>query len=145
MSTPSDLEAYHRQDRASVEAYNHSRLGLGDPDAQADALKRRFRSVSRRYERSLASHRLLRTTAQVAGAAFLLFALLSAPIAVTAYLWDWPFSTTARHFLAWPSCRAARGVGLAPAFRDDPGYWFHLDADKDGIACEPWPRRAMGR
>ncbi|TIS94845.1 excalibur calcium-binding domain-containing protein [Mesorhizobium sp.] len=47
----------------------------------------------------------------------------------------------ARHLLAAPSCDAARAVGLAPARRGRPGYWSKHDADNDGIACEPWPRR----
>jgi hypothetical protein len=35
----------------------------------------------------------------------------------------------------------ARMVGLAPARRGQPGYYPQHDRDKDGIACEPWPRR----
>jgi hypothetical protein len=141
MSAPRELSTYHQEPRAVVEALSRSSLGLGDPDAKANALKRRFRSISRRYERSLASRRILRKTTQVAGGGLLLLALLSAPIAITAYLWDWPFMTTARHFMAWPNCGVAREAGLAPAFRGAPGYWLHHDVDRDGIACESWPRR----
>ncbi|HYF07345.1 MAG TPA: excalibur calcium-binding domain-containing protein [Acetobacteraceae bacterium] len=53
---------------------------------------------------------------------------------------DRSWTTEMRHFLARPSCATARAVGLAPAYRGAPGYWPHLDADHDGIACEPWPR-----
>ncbi|WP_245895183.1 excalibur calcium-binding domain-containing protein [Devosia submarina] len=35
----------------------------------------------------------------------------------------------------------ARTVGLAPAYRGQPGYHENNDADYDGIACEPKPRR----
>lgn len=44
-----------------------------------------------------------------------------------------------RHFAAYPNCMSARAVGLAPARRGQPGYWPHLDRDRDGIACEPYP------
>jgi hypothetical protein len=47
-----------------------------------------------------------------------------------------------RHLLAAPNCDSARAVGLAPANRGEPGYWPDHDRDKDGIACEPWPRRS---
>jgi hypothetical protein len=46
-----------------------------------------------------------------------------------------------RHMLAAPNCDAARFMGLAPAHRGEPGYYPRHDRDKDGIACEPWPRR----
>ena len=36
------------------------------------------------------------------------------------------------------SCDAVRAAGLAPAAIGSPGYSPHLDADSDGIACEPW-------
>jgi excalibur calcium-binding domain-containing protein len=38
-------------------------------------------------------------------------------------------------------CHAARVAGTAPLFRGEPGYEPRLDADNDGIACEPLPRR----
>lgn len=42
------------------------------------------------------------------------------------------------HFAAWPSCEAARAVGLDEAGRGEPGYWLSHDRDRDGIACEPF-------
>jgi hypothetical protein len=53
----------------------------------------------------------------------------------------WPPIVTLMHLAAFPDCRAARAVGLAPAREGEPGYWPRHDADNDGIACEPWPRR----
>jgi hypothetical protein len=53
----------------------------------------------------------------------------------------WPLSVTLRHLAAARNCDTARSVGLAPAQRGEPGYWARNDADNDGIACEPWPRR----
>ena len=53
-----------------------------------------------------------------------------------------PFSPfdTLRHFASFPNCDAARAVGLAPAMKGQPGYWSSHDRDRDGTACEPWPR-----
>jgi hypothetical protein len=39
------------------------------------------------------------------------------------------------------NCDAARAAGKAPLHRGEPGYELRLDADGDGIACEPLPRR----
>jgi hypothetical protein len=38
----------------------------------------------------------------------------------------------------YPDCSAARADGHAPIFRGQPGYRSELDADGDGIACEPY-------
>ena len=38
------------------------------------------------------------------------------------------------------NCAAARAAGAAPIHIGEPGYEPRLDADNDGIACEPWPR-----
>ena len=46
-------------------------------------------------------------------------------------------SVAIRHLVAATGCGAAREVGLAPAHRGDPGYWARLDADHDGVSCEP--------
>jgi hypothetical protein len=51
----------------------------------------------------------------------------------------WPVGTTLRHAFAGFNCASARGAGLAQARQGEPGYWSHLDADRDGIACEPGP------
>jgi hypothetical protein len=53
----------------------------------------------------------------------------------------WPPLTTVRQVLAASNCAAARAVGLAPPRRGQLGYWPRHDADRDGIACEPWRRR----
>ena len=52
----------------------------------------------------------------------------------------WPPLLTLRHFAAVFNCSAARAVGLAPAYRGQPGYWRTNDRDGDGEACEPWVR-----
>lgn len=56
----------------------------------------------------------------------------------------WPPLVTLRHWLAAPNCTAARMVGLAPARRGEPGYYWTHDRDQDGLACEDWPRRGPG-
>lgn len=39
----------------------------------------------------------------------------------------------------YPNCSFARAAGAAPIYRGQPGYRPALDADDDGIACEPYP------
>lgn len=36
------------------------------------------------------------------------------------------------------NCAAARAAGAAPIREGQPGYRVELDADRDGIACEPY-------
>lgn len=38
----------------------------------------------------------------------------------------------------WRRCDDARAAGTAPIYRGEPGYRDGLDADDDGIACEPY-------
>jgi hypothetical protein len=40
----------------------------------------------------------------------------------------------------YENCDAARADGAAPLYEGDPGYAPHLDADGDGVACEPYFR-----
>ncbi len=39
------------------------------------------------------------------------------------------------------NCGIARTFGAAPIKRGEPGYRSGLDADNDGIACEPYANR----
>lgn len=41
----------------------------------------------------------------------------------------------------YPNCAAARAAGAAPIHFGDPGYRASLDADGDGVACEPYRPR----
>ena len=43
----------------------------------------------------------------------------------------------------YPDCGVARVLGVTPIGRDTLGYRRPLDADNDGIACEPLPRRRI--
>jgi hypothetical protein len=69
-------------------------------------------------------------------------------VAISVAMWrsrpvEWTAETRRLHQAAARNCDAARAVGLAPAARGQPGYWPHLDADHDGIACEPWLGRSQ--
>lgn len=52
-------------------------------------------------------------------------------------------STEANHFLQvyYRNCASARRAGAAPLRRGEAGYRPALDADNDGIACEPYRGR----
>src|SRR5688572_26108770 len=41
----------------------------------------------------------------------------------------------------YPNCAAARAAGAAPLRFGEPGYRAPLDADGDGVVCEPYRRR----
>ena len=51
---------------------------------------------------------------------------------------DFPNSASSSAF--YPDCTAARAAGAAPITIGRPGYRPELDADHDGVACEPHPR-----
>jgi Excalibur calcium-binding domain len=66
----------------------------------------------------------------VAGAALL---VISAPIATAN-----PVAVKQQGAsVYYQNCDAARAAGVAPLYRDDPGYREELDRDADGVACEP--------
>jgi hypothetical protein len=83
-------------------------------------------------------------TLRVRGNPFSLIALLALPAIVvgpplhTYATTDWGWSLSWRHHAAWQNCATARHLGLAPARSGQPGYWPKLDADSDGVACEPY-------
>jgi hypothetical protein len=105
---------------------------------KAAELKARFRAIS--AKRGLAPKRRPPTIGQLAP--LLAFILTVVGFGYASYLADrfgswanvWP------HLNAASNCAAVRSYGLAPAPRGAPGYWPWHDRDKDGIACEPWPR-----
>ena len=105
------------------------------PDRQAQSLKARFQQVTRLIEKDKrrGAYRWILTTVAFAVGVGAVYLALEASS-------QWPALTTLKHLLAAPNCTAARAVGLAPAYRGNPGYWAKHDADNDGIACEPWPR-----
>lgn len=62
--------------------------------------------------------------------------MLLLAVAVGLVLWD--TTPITQKLNAFPNCAAARAAGKAPIMRGEPGYAWYLDADDDGIACEPW-------
>lgn len=47
-------------------------------------------------------------------------------------------SQTMRNFAYYRDCAAARAAGVAPIRRGEPGYRPALDANTNGLACEPY-------
>lgn len=111
-----------------------------DPEVGLHQLKRRSKTVSHRQDRA----RTLRRSDRWASASALVVIASVAGYRALALSSPWPSLVTLRHIGASPNCNAARAVGLATARRGEPGYWPSHDADKDGIACEPWPCRERG-
>jgi Excalibur calcium-binding domain len=95
-------------------------------------------SLSRRQRSPVAW--LRRHRHRVRMAAFAALALADFLYPVVQNLSRWPLTVALRHAAAAPNCTAARAVGLAPAWRGEPGYYLQHHDDRDGIACEPWPR-----
>lgn len=138
----SSLEEYHLEGREAARRRNLKDFGV-DAEAKADRLRDRFKRVSRRLDRTLWARRWRRTLWRWAGALLIPVGIIGGSCLAIATTSPWPISVTIRHLLAAPNCNAARAVGLAPAVRGTPGYWSRHDADDDGIACEPWPRRTL--
>jgi hypothetical protein len=103
-------------------------------DAKAAALKRRFQNVTRRIERRVRLRRLIRLAKRA-----LPFFIVAVAATYAAMNSPWPIMATVKHLASFPNCEAVRAMGLAPAYRGNPGYWLRHDADNDGIACEPPP------
>lgn len=38
----------------------------------------------------------------------------------------------------YENCAQARAAGVTPIMAGESGYRPELDADRDGVACEPW-------
>ena len=93
-----------------------------------------------RWRRSPVSW-LRRHRHQAGIAAFAALGLAALTYPLLENLSRWPLTVALRHAAAAPNCTAARLVGLAPAYRGQPGYYPQHDRDRDGFACEPWRRR----
>lgn len=109
------------------------------PEERLGRLHDDFRAVSKQFDRSWWQ--------RITGKQVCVYGLTAGFLAIGAvYLYaefkthKWPLMTTLKHVAAAPNCSAARAVGLAPARRGQPGYYFRHDRDQDGIACEPWSR-----
>lgn len=61
-------------------------------------------------------------------------------IGITSSYYELPAGISFKSFVYYPNCSFARAAGAAPIQAGQPGYRPALDADNDGIACEPYPR-----
>jgi hypothetical protein len=77
-------------------------------------------------------------------AAFAALALGALALPVIQNSARWSAGMALRHAAAAPNCAVARVVGLAPAYRGQPGYYPQHDRDGDGIACEPFSGSRAG-
>lgn len=110
-----------------------------DPEQELIRLRQRFGRISRRFDRSFLFRRLRRKASVVVFSVAVAMIGISVPFILMKTLSPWPLLTTVRHIAAVAGCDAARAVGLAPSMKGQPGYWRHLDRDRDGVACELWP------
>ena len=106
-------------------------LGLSKSEQR---VRRRFRAYWRRLDRPARLWRLGRRALAIGAIAGSCVALGYVALVT---LSPWPPLVTLRHLAAAPNCDAARAVGLAPAWRGEPGYYRSHDRDNDGWACEP--------
>lgn len=114
------LEQFAADYLSAVEVARSARLGIWSGEFQIPA---DFRASDPAYQAEIATfeRRLARERAQV-----------SAPYRPT---------SPSRQGQYFRSCREARAAGAAPLRRGQPGYRPEMDADGDGVACEPLPRR----
>jgi Excalibur calcium-binding domain len=115
---------------------------LENPEEKRRRAENIFRKITRQRNRRTKIRTAIRVIATVSavGAAFGLL------VGVVTWKSPWPFMQTVKHYAAYWDCNSARAVGVAPARVGQPGYWPHLDRDKDGIACEDFtPNRSTIR
>jgi hypothetical protein len=116
-----------------------------------DSFRKPFRAVpiqlgeeARARQRQEQRRRSIGTTitmAIVALAVFIVGMIVTNFATVSSYLPAGLFNAAAgdRPVLVYfPNCSAARATGHAPLRAGSPGYRIGLDADGDGIACEPY-------
>lgn len=111
------------------------RAGNEMAERRADELRARFARVSRKSvprRRRIFGFRLAWLTA---------LAVLGFAIAAYADMQGRQQAANGSGAVFFRYCDQARAAGVAPIYRGQPGYAWWLDADSDGIACEPWPKR----
>ncbi len=120
-----------------------------DRDEKARLMRRRLSKESAAEFRRVRRHRRLRERwrgVRPGRGPFDAFLLIAAALVLLIVAHSrtiparWSFTDYVSHVAAAPSCAAARRAGVAPARRGEPGYWPQHDADRDGVACEPYPR-----
>jgi len=118
-----------------------------------DSFKKPFRAVpvqlgekARARQRQENRQMLIGTAVRLALATFLVFTtgMVITNFGLSRYLPTGLFDATNGTRPAntyFPNCSAARATGHAPIRAGSPGYRIGLDADGDGIACEPYVDR----
>lgn len=103
------------------------------------SFRKPFRAVPIKIGAHYAVQRRRRRRMSMAGKAL---GLACAGAALGAVWLYWPhdpaYTRTGVGGWSYPNCSAARAAGAAPVRSDQPGYGPHLDADSDGIGCEPF-------
>jgi Excalibur calcium-binding domain len=99
-------------------------------------LERRFSRVSGRFRRS-SNFRLVGAIAWGAVGIMAIGCLIAAQSSRP----KWTIATSLPVATYVANCSEARARGIAPIFRGQPGYRPALDADNDGVACEPYRGR----
>lgn len=59
-------------------------------------------------------------------------------LGITSAYYTFPTGLRFKSSVYYPNCAAARTAHVAPIREGQPGYRLGLDADRDGIACEPY-------
>lgn len=119
-----------------VEPFKRPRLRNRDADVRK--LKRRFRTFSRKHSPDQRLPLLKALPWHTLAGAFALGAL--ATWTFHAWVWNsnlWPSTQVLLEVRPVHDCATARRIGAAPLYKGFSGYREWLDADRDGIACEP--------
>lgn len=105
---------------------------MSKPDDNASRL-RRYRRAEKTRARWLSPGRIVGLILWLPCVAF--------AVGISAYVRTSPFAPheAVAHLIARGGCDAASFVGLAPAYRGEPGYHARNDPDGDGIACGSKP------
>lgn len=77
----------------------------------------------------------------VGASAFLIAERLAPPSQAAPLAIERPAMRASAPSRAYSNCDAARAAGAAPVHEGQPGYGPHLDADGDGVGCEPYHGR----
>lgn len=115
------------------------RSGLRNRDAEIQKLKRRFQSFSRKHFPDQRFPHLKVLPWRTLVGAFTLSALVI--WAFHDWVWNsnlWPSTQALLETRPVHDCTTARRIGAAPLYKGFSGCRELLDADRDGIACEPY-------
>jgi hypothetical protein len=108
-----------------------------DPDRRVRDLKHRFQAISERsFHKSRPRWRAWSSRTWLGAGMLAIIALYLS----YSWIWNsnlWPSQQVLLRASSVQSCVEARRIGVTPLYRGFAGYQTGLDADKDGIACEP--------